>query len=131
MPPQAKPAATGIIRAFDQHRVVLLGEIHGSIEFDDLIKLLVQMPEFTGRVNDIVIEMGNAIHQPTLDRHIAGDEVAPNALQAGCKLYDRMWWGHQGGFQRLHIMDYSKRCAKRIASYRGPEGSGSWLVTRP
>jgi hypothetical protein len=82
-PPASKPqpAVEEILRRFDQYQVVMLGEIHGSIQFDQLLKKLVQDPGFAGRVNDIVVEMANALHQPVLDRYIAGAEVPPEALR--------------------------------------------------
>jgi len=80
-PPQAKEPVAEIIRLFDQHRVVMLGEIHGSIQFDDLLKKLVSTPAFSERVNDIVVEPGNALHQDTLDRYITGGDVPIDTLR--------------------------------------------------
>lgn len=81
-PPQAKEPVAEIIRLFDQHRVVMLGEIHGSIQFDELLKRLVSTPAFSERVNDIVVEPGNALHQDTLDRYIMGGDVPIERLRA-------------------------------------------------
>jgi hypothetical protein len=81
-PPQAKEPVAEIIRLFDQHRVVMLGEIHGSVQFDELLKRLVSTPAFSERVNDIVVEPGNALHQDTLDRYITGGDVPIDTLRA-------------------------------------------------
>ena len=59
----------------------MLGEIHGSIQFDDLLKRLVSAAEFRERVNDVVIEMGNARHQDVLDRYVYGGDVPIDRLQ--------------------------------------------------
>ena len=79
---QAKEAVPEIVRLFDQHRIVMLGEIHGSIQFDQLLKQLANSPAFAERVNDIVVEMGNAVHQAVLDRYINGDDVPTERLAA-------------------------------------------------
>src|SRR5438552_380558 len=79
---QAKEAVPEIVRLFDQHRIVMLGEIHGSIQFDQLLKQLASAPAFAERVNDIVVEMGNALHQAVLDRYIDGLNVPAEKLAA-------------------------------------------------
>lgn len=81
-PPQAKEPVAEIIRLFDQHRVVMLGEIHGSIQLDELLNKLVSTPAFSERVNDIIVEMGNALHQDALDRYIAGGDVPIDKLRS-------------------------------------------------
>jgi hypothetical protein len=81
-PAQPKEPVAEIVRLFDQHRIVMLGEIHGSIQFDELLSKLVNSPAFAERVNDVVVEFGNARHQAILDRYIAGDDVPVASLQA-------------------------------------------------
>jgi hypothetical protein len=81
MESKARPAVAEIIRQVDQYPIVMLGEIHGSIQFDELLKELVRTPAFAERVNDIVVEMGNALHQQVLDRYIGGGEVPEDALR--------------------------------------------------
>jgi hypothetical protein len=70
-----KEPVQAIVKAFDSHPIVMLGEIHGSVQFDALLKELVASPEFAAKVNDVVIEMGNSLYQDTLDRYIAGGDV--------------------------------------------------------
>ncbi len=79
---QPKPAVAEIIRQFEQYPIVMLGEIHGSIQFDQLLRELVTTPAFTERVNDIVVEAGNALHQPALDAYISGADVPAENLRA-------------------------------------------------
>jgi hypothetical protein len=78
VPGKAKEAVTEIVRLLDQHRVVMLGEIHGSIQFDGLVKKLVSTPAFAERGLDVVAEMGNAYHQDIPDRYISGGDVSIN-----------------------------------------------------
>jgi uncharacterized iron-regulated protein len=76
-----KSAVEAIIRQFDQYPIVILGEIHGCIQFDELLKELVAAPSFSARVNDIVVEMANALYQSTLDAYIAGENVPDERLR--------------------------------------------------
>jgi len=59
----------------------MLGEIHGSIQFDDLVRKLVGTPAFSERGIDVVVEMGNAYHQDILDRYISGCDVPIDKLR--------------------------------------------------
>jgi hypothetical protein len=73
--PQSVNASEAILNAFDQYRVVALGEAHGLQEEHDFIQSLIGNPAFATKVNDIVVECGNALHQDILDRYISGQEV--------------------------------------------------------
>ena len=72
---------TAILHAFEQHPIVMFGEIHGCVQEHALLKKLVTSPEFAARVNDIVIEMGNSLYQDVLDRYIAGENVPVDQLR--------------------------------------------------
>src|SRR3954469_12840876 len=78
---KASPAVAEIIRQFHRHAIVMLGEIHGSIQFDQMLKDLVTTPAFAEQVNDIVLESGNALHQPALDRYVQGFDVPMDQLR--------------------------------------------------
>jgi hypothetical protein len=60
---------------FDDYDVVA-----ADAELDFFIDL-VQNPAFPGRVNDIVIECGNSLYQPTLDAFVAGEAVPISEVQ--------------------------------------------------
>lgn len=79
--PSAEPAIRGVLNAIDAHQIVLLGESHRSPVFHHFLRELVETPEFASRVNDILVEFGNARYQPLLDRYIAGDSVPHDSLQ--------------------------------------------------
>src|SRR5262249_2570363 len=79
--PAAREPVAEIIRLFDQYRIVMLGEIHGSVQFDNLLKKLVSTAAFSDRVSDIVVEMGNARYQDVLDRYISGGDVPIDKLR--------------------------------------------------
>jgi hypothetical protein len=66
---------SAILSAFDKYEVVGMPEAHGMKDLDDFIFSLIRNPEFPEKVNDIVVECGNSLYQPVLDRYIAGDDV--------------------------------------------------------
>jgi hypothetical protein len=64
-----------IVNLFDTYRIVMLGEIHECRQEYDLLRKLVATPAFTERVNDIVVEFGNARYQDVIDRYISGESM--------------------------------------------------------
>ena len=79
--PRPQPAAEYIVRAFDRYPIVALSELHGNTESKDLLARVIRQPGFAGKVNDIVIEFGNARYQSIVDRYIAGEAVERDALR--------------------------------------------------
>ena len=76
-PPELQPqeAVKAILDTFDKYQIVALSESHGLQEEADFIISLIQRPEFANRVNDIVVEWGNARYQDVLDRYILGQDI--------------------------------------------------------
>jgi hypothetical protein len=68
-------AVQGVVAAFQQHPVVIVGEAHWLRRVGDFYINLVRDPVFQGTVQDIVIEFASANNQPLLDRYIAGENV--------------------------------------------------------
>lgn len=79
--PDPSDAIEGIVKAFDQFPIVALGEAHGLQEEADFIAQLVRHPDFSAKVNDIVVEFGNALYQDVIDRYVAGKEVPLSELR--------------------------------------------------
>ncbi|HKN74696.1 MAG TPA: hypothetical protein VJW94_05940 [Candidatus Acidoferrum sp.] len=73
--PTPEPAIPAILAAFDKYEVVAVGAAHGMKDVDDFILTLIRHPAFSEKVNDIVVECGNSLYQPVLDRYIAGEDV--------------------------------------------------------
>ncbi|HET6770849.1 MAG TPA: hypothetical protein VFH75_04355 [Actinomycetota bacterium] len=71
----------GIIRAFETAPLVALGEAHGVGEQADLIGELLGSPSFSDLVDTVVVEFGNALFQPEIDRYVAGEDVDRDDLQ--------------------------------------------------
>lgn len=70
-----------IVGLFGTYRIVMLGEIHECRQEYDFLQKLVADPGFTERVNDIVVEFGNAKYQQWIDRYIAGENVPFDQVQ--------------------------------------------------
>src|SRR5688572_4797426 len=65
-----------IIDAFGAHDIVALDEGRHRNEQAHRLRLrLVRHPSFAGRVNDIVVEFGNARYQAVMDRYLRGEDV--------------------------------------------------------
>jgi hypothetical protein len=74
--PKPENATVAVLRAFETHDIVLIGEIHSNKQEYDWYRSLVTTPEFADRVDDIVLEMGNSLYQDSVDRYVRG-EAAP------------------------------------------------------
>lgn len=73
--PTPEPAIPAILAAFDKYEVVGMPEAHGMKDVDDFIFSLIRRPAFPEKVNDVVVECGNSLYQPELDRYISGEHV--------------------------------------------------------
>jgi hypothetical protein len=76
------PAIEALARQFDRHPLLLFGEVHRSARQHAFFAELMRDPRFICRVDDIVVEFGNARLQPIVDAYVAGDDVDETRLQA-------------------------------------------------
>ena len=79
--PIPEPAISAILAAFDKYEVVAIPQGHGMQDLNDFIFSLVRNPAFSEKVNDIEVEFGNSLYQPTLDRYIAGENISFSEVQ--------------------------------------------------
>ena len=79
--PTPQDPVQGIVKLFDTYRIVMLGEIHECRQEYDLLRRLVADPGFAARVNDIVVEFGNAKYQEVVDRYMTGENVPLEQVQ--------------------------------------------------
>ncbi|MEU6721227.1 hypothetical protein ABZ897_58090 [Nonomuraea sp. NPDC046802] len=75
------PLADAVLAAFRSHRIVAIGEVHGQQEHHDALQTLLLDPRLPAVVDDIVVEFGNALYQPTMDRFVAGPAVEDRDLR--------------------------------------------------
>jgi hypothetical protein len=83
LPHDPKPidAMEGVIRAFDKYPIVALSEFHGLEQEADFIAQLIGHPGFSTKVDDIVVEFGNALYQDVIDRYVEGKDVPLSELR--------------------------------------------------
>jgi hypothetical protein len=76
-------ASSDLLEAWDTHRIVAVAEAaHRSVEDKTFLLTLIASPQFSKKVNDIVVEFGNARLQPLLDRYMAGERVSLAEVRA-------------------------------------------------
>lgn len=78
---QHSPGAA-ILAEFDRVPLVAFCEHHRSQEVHDVLSQLIAQPEFGKKVDDIVVEFGNALYQPIVDRYVAGGAVSVDELRS-------------------------------------------------
>jgi hypothetical protein len=74
-------ATHAIIKAFESHSIVMIGEVHGNKQEYEFLRSLVASPGFEDRVDDLVLEYGNSLYQDIVDRYVAGDRVPIEEVQ--------------------------------------------------
>lgn len=85
----APPASTAprdaqepLLATFSHYEVVAgMSPSHGLKDVDDFLISLIRNPRLPYVVNDIAVEGGNSLYQPTLDRYIAGEDVPFSEVQ--------------------------------------------------
>jgi hypothetical protein len=74
-----RDAIASILAALDRHPLVALAESHLSQEMHDVRMALLYHPALPGKIDDIVVEFGNARFQDLADRFILGDQPVDRA----------------------------------------------------
>jgi hypothetical protein len=70
-----------LLSAFDHVDVVALADSHWRKVDSDLRLRLIRHPDFPNKVRYIVVEFGNSLYQPILDRYIQGEDVPKADVQ--------------------------------------------------
>jgi hypothetical protein len=100
--PLPEAAIPSILAAFDKYEVVAMPEDHGLKDLDDLIFALIRNPAFPDKVNDVVVECGNSLYQPLLDRYIAGEDVPLTEAQKVWRIPPLCAGRGSGFFEQLY-----------------------------
>ncbi len=69
-------------KQFDQHPLLMIGELHRNGQLHAFLRQLIRDPAFICRVDDIVVEFGNARLQAIIDTYIAGGDVPDTQLRS-------------------------------------------------
>jgi hypothetical protein len=109
-----------VLRAFKSHRLVGIGEVHHSQDHLDALGLLLNDPRLPGVVNDIVVEFGNALYQPVMDRFINGELISDsdlrlawrNTTQSPAETWDEP--AYEQFFRTVRAVNWARPPGKRI-----------------
>src|SRR5256885_2096939 len=74
--PLPRPGVPALVEAFEDHRLVAIGEAHRNQQVHDFIVTLLRDRRFLPGGGDIVVEFGNARYQDVVDRYTAGEPTA-------------------------------------------------------
>jgi erythromycin esterase-like protein len=70
-----------IAAAFATHALVAVGEAHGNVRDHEFRVALIRDPRLFARVDDVLVEFGNARYQQLVDRFVTGDPVPDESLR--------------------------------------------------
>ncbi len=79
--PKPENATAAVLRAFETHDIVIIGEIHSNKQEYEWFRSLVSTSEFADKVDDLVLEMGNSLYQQSVDRYVRGESVPLEQVQ--------------------------------------------------
>jgi uncharacterized iron-regulated protein len=70
-----------IVDAFATHALVAVGEAHGNTRDHEFRLAVIRDPRLFARVDDVVVEFGNARYQRLVDGFVAGERVPDQSLR--------------------------------------------------
>jgi hypothetical protein len=79
--PIVERATPAILKAFQSHDIVMLGEMHGNNQEYQWLRSLIASPEFADKIDDIVMEFGNSLFQQAVDRYVSGESIPIEQVQ--------------------------------------------------
>lgn len=111
------PLSKDFTRLLQSHSLLALGDIHGSQKPVELLISLLNYPDFSIQIDDIVVEFGNARFQALADQYVlAGSDVNDKELQKIWRdtLFFMAWQTPQ--YRRLidALQRYNKQHSKKI-----------------
>jgi hypothetical protein len=114
-----------MLDAMDRYPLVGLGEHHKLQEFHDFLAALLLDLRFPGRVDDVVVEFGNALYQEVADRYLLGLEPVANAELAPIwrnTIGGRVYWDapvYERFFRTLRAVNWRLPPERRVRALLG------------
>jgi len=68
-----------VVKAFDQFPIVAIADLPACDEFHRFLRTLIESPAFGPKVHNIIVDFGNPLLQPVLDRYLIDRELTPNS----------------------------------------------------
>jgi hypothetical protein len=81
-PVPSGPVIAQIAKQFDQHPLIMIGELHRWEQLHAFIREMIRDREFVCRADDIVVEFGNSRLQELADTYTSGGNVTDTQLQS-------------------------------------------------
>lgn len=75
--PSLAQVADSVAAAFETHQFVFIGSTHGGKKPHDFLLCLLSRPSLQRRVQDVLVEWGNPVHQSLVDRYLLKLEPVP------------------------------------------------------
>jgi len=72
--------SNAILQSFDSHPIVAIADLPGCTELHEFVRELIRNPRFSEKVNTIVVDFGNPLYQPVMDRYILDGELVPREV---------------------------------------------------
>jgi hypothetical protein len=79
--PRPLPGVEFILKSFDHYQAVGIGDLPGCEEAHEFIRSLIRNPAFPSKVDDIVVDFGNPLMQPVVDRYLLDGELVFGARE--------------------------------------------------
>lgn len=77
----ARADAVGDIAGqLDKHRIVMIGELHRSLQIHTFLQQMLRDPRFVCRVDDVAVEFGNSRLQPLADTYASGGTLSESQV---------------------------------------------------
>jgi hypothetical protein len=81
-PESSGPVIAQIAKQFDEHPLIMIGELHRWEQLHAFMREMIRNPEFACRADDVVVEFGNSRLQKLADTYISGGKVTETELQS-------------------------------------------------
>lgn len=120
-------ALEGLHKFFDRAPLVALDEAHCVEQAHTLLRQLLLDERFVTAFDDIVVEFGNALHQPLLDRFLGGEDIPRHELQ---RVWRECIGGSRSGVFESPVYEAFFRAIRR-ARGRGRDGWPRVLIGDP
>jgi hypothetical protein len=117
--PAPAEALEALLELFGRAPLVALDEAHWVEQEHALLQQLLLDERFASAFDDVVVEFGNAVHQPMLDRFLDGENIARSELQ---RLWRECIGGSSSGVMESPVYEAFFRGARRARK----RGRGGW-----
>ena len=76
------PVIAQIAKQFDTHSIVMIGELHRSLQIHTFIQQMLRDPRFICRADDVAVEFGNSRLQKLADVYVSGGALSEAQVQS-------------------------------------------------